>query len=116
MGGALADMLREKHGRDNIIVSDVVKPSDAILKKGPYLYADILDMNSLKRIVADNRIDRIYHMSALLSAVGENNVPLSMRINIEGTHNIYELARQFNLRTFFASTIAAFGPVISHFY
>ena len=30
------------------------------------------------------RIDWLVHFSALLSAVGENNVPLAIRVNIEG--------------------------------
>ena len=32
-----------------------------------------------------HRIDWLVHFSALLSAVGENNVPLAIRVNIEGT-------------------------------
>ena len=40
------------------------------------------------------RIDWIVHFSALLSAVGENNVPLAVRVNIEGLHNVMELAKQ----------------------
>ena len=41
-----------------------------------------------------HRIDWIVHFSALLSAVGENNVPLAVRVNIEGLHNVMELAKQ----------------------
>ena len=40
------------------------------------------------------RIDWIVHFSALLSAVGENNVPLAVRVNIEGLHNVMELSKQ----------------------
>ena len=32
------------------------------------------------------RIDWMVHFSALLSAVGENNVPLAIRVNIEGNN------------------------------
>jgi hypothetical protein len=35
-------------------------------------------------MVVNNRIDWIIHFSALLSAVGEQNVPLAIRVNIEG--------------------------------
>ena len=35
------------------------------------------------------RIDWMVHFSALLSAVGENNVPLAIRVNIEGNNWIY---------------------------
>ena len=52
--------------------------------KGPYIFADILDFKCLQEMVVNNRIDWIIHFSALLSAVGEQNVPLAIRVNIEG--------------------------------
>jgi len=72
---------------------------------GPFLYADILDYNNLREIVVNERIGTIVHFSALLSAVGEQNVPLALKVNIEGLHNVLELAHRFNLRLFIPSTI-----------
>ena len=46
----------------------------------------------------------------MLSAIGEQNVPLAVRVNIEGVHNVIELAKQYKLRIFVPSTIGAFGP------
>lgn len=37
-------------------------------------------------------------------------VCLHFRVNIEGVHNVIELAKQYNLRIFVPSTIGAFGP------
>lgn len=34
----------------------------------------------------------------------------SIRVNIEGVHNVIELAKQYKLRIFVPSTIGAFGP------
>ena len=48
------------------------------------IFADILDFKGLQKIVVDYRIDWLIHFSALLSAVGEQNVPLAVRVNIEG--------------------------------
>lgn len=56
------------------------------------------------------RIDWLIHFSALLSAIGEENVPLAMRVNVEGLHNVMELAKQYRLKIFVPSTIGAFGP------
>ena len=72
---------------------------------GPYLYADILDFKNLQEIIVNNSIDWIVHFSALLSAVGEQNVPLAMRVNIEGLHNVLEIAKQYDLKLFVPSTI-----------
>lgn len=77
---------------------------------GPYLYADILDFKNLQSIVVNERIDWLVHFSAILSAVGEQNVSQALQVNVEGVHNIFELCRRNNLRLFCPSTIGAFGP------
>ncbi|KAJ8687035.1 hypothetical protein QAD02_022829 [Eretmocerus hayati] len=110
LGMECAKLLRKNYGDENVILSDIVKPSDNGLMDGPFLFADILDFKRLQEIVVNYRIDWLVHFSALLSAVGEQNVPLAIRVNIEGLHNVIELARQYNLRIFVPSTIGAFGP------
>ena len=91
-------------------MSDIIKAPDHILKSGPFIYADILDFKNLQEIVVNHRIDWLIHFSALLSSVGEYNVPLAMRVNIDGLHNVLELSNQYKLRLFVPSTIGAFGP------
>lgn len=54
------------------------------LSSGPFIYADILDYKNLREIVVNNRITWLVHYSALLSAVGEANVPLARAVNITG--------------------------------
>jgi len=110
LGTGLASMLRDKYGRDNVILSDIIRPTKAVKEAGPYLFADILDFKCLQEMVVNYRIDWLVHFSALLSAVGEQNVPLAIRVNIEGLHNVMELAKQYRLRLFVPSTIGAFGP------
>lgn len=72
---------------------------------GPFLFADVLDMRSLKEICVNHEIDWLIHFSALLSAVGEANVPLAMQVNIEGLHNVLEVSRMYKLKLFVPSTI-----------
>jgi len=110
LGMGLASLLRGKYGRDNIILSDIIRPNKEIIDDGPFIFADILDFKNLQEIVVTYRIDWLVHFSALLSAVGENNVPLAIRVNIEGLHNVMELSKQYHLRLFVPSTIGAFGP------
>ena len=74
------------------------------------MYADILDFKNLQSIVVNERIDWLVHFSAILSAVGEQNVSQALQVNVEGVHNILELCRRNNLRLFCPSTIGAFGP------
>ncbi len=88
LGSGLAHLLRQKYGQNNVIMSDIRKPSREMAAKGPYLFADVLDFQCLQQIVVNYRIDWLIHFSALLSAVAENNVPLSMKVNIEGIYAI----------------------------
>lgn len=110
LGVGLGRLLRNQYGKDNVIMSDILKTPDEIRNNGLYIYADILDFKNLQEIVVNQRIDWVVHFSALLSAVGESNIPLAIRLNIEGFHNVLELAKQYRLKLFVPSTIGAFGP------
>jgi len=110
LGTGLARELRKLHGEESVILSDIIKPEDEELAKGPFVFADVLDFKCLQEIVVNERIDWLVHFSALLSAVGENNVPLAVRVNIEGLHNVIELSKQYKLKLFVPSSISAFGP------
>lgn len=72
---------------------------------GPFLYSDVLDLHGLRELVVNYEIDWLVHYSALLSAIGEQNVPLAMKVNIEGVHNILDVAKQYKMKVFIPSTI-----------
>lgn len=55
---------------------------------GPFIFSDILDYNNLREIVVNNNISWLVHYSAVLSAVGENNVALAKEVNITGRHSL----------------------------
>jgi nucleoside-diphosphate-sugar epimerase len=46
------------------------------------------------------------------SIAGERDVPLAMKLNIEGTHHILELARKYKCRLFIPSTIGLLFQLI----
>nr|XP_020634479.1 L-threonine 3-dehydrogenase, mitochondrial-like [Pogona vitticeps]XP_020634481.1 L-threonine 3-dehydrogenase, mitochondrial-like [Pogona vitticeps] len=110
LGVGLAKLLRKHFGKNNVILSDIRKPPDLDFYSGPFIYSDILDYKNLREIVVNNRITWLFHYSALLSAVGEANVPLARSVNITGLHNILDIAAEHGLRLFVPSTIGAFGP------
>lgn len=59
----------------------------------PYLYLDVLDASNLEAAVVNYHVDWIIHLSAVLSAVGEQNVPLALRINCQGLQNVLEVSK-----------------------
>ncbi|XP_020009530.1 L-threonine 3-dehydrogenase, mitochondrial-like [Castor canadensis] len=110
LGVGLANLLRKRFGKDNVILSDIKKPPAHVFHGGPFIYADVLDYKHLREIVVNNRVTWLLHYSALLSAVGEANVSLARAVNITGLHNILDVSAEHNLRLFVPSTIGAFGP------
>lgn len=70
---------------------------------------NILDKKAIEEIVVNNNIDTLVHFSALLSAVGEQNVDLALQINCQGVQNVLEVARNYKLKIFIPSTIGVFG-------
>ncbi|CAJ1087057.1 L-threonine 3-dehydrogenase%2C mitochondrial-like isoform X2 [Xyrichtys novacula] len=110
LGVGLAELLRQRFGQNNVILSDIRKPSYHVYHSGPFVFADILDLKNLREIVVNNNISWLVHYSAVLSAVGENNVAVAKDVNITGLHNILDIATEHGLRVFVPSTIGAFGP------
>ncbi|XP_065175543.1 L-threonine 3-dehydrogenase, mitochondrial-like [Sycon ciliatum] len=110
LGRSLASVLRKTHGNDSVVLTDIKKAPSDVLSAGPYSYLDVLDEASLRRTVVEERITTLVHYSALLSVVGESNIPLAMKVNIDSVHSCMQIAQEYNLRLFIPSTIGAFGP------
>jgi len=60
--------------------------------------------------IVDHQITWLVHNASILSAAGELDPLLAMKVNIDGLHNALELARRHRLRILSPSSIAAFGP------
>jgi len=112
IGSELLKLLREKYGDANVLAADIQKIPDAELREsGPFEFCDVTKRDAVESIVRRYGIDTIYHLAAILSASGEKNPHLAWDVNINGTHNILEIARTLRLtRIYIPSSIAVFGP------
>lgn len=111
IGTELSTALAERYGQEKVISSDIKdEVSGSIPEEIPYFRLDVLDFEALRKIVKDNRIEIIFHMAALLSAVAESNPQKAWKVNIEGLYNVLEVAREAGCAVFFPSSIGAFGP------
>ena len=112
IGSELTMALRERYGNDNVLATGhKTKPSPALRDSGPFEFIDVAKRETIERVVKKYNIDTIYHLSAILSAVGEKNPQLAWDVNINGTYNILEVALEHEVvRIFVPSSIAVFGP------
>jgi nucleoside-diphosphate-sugar epimerase len=112
IGSELTMALRKKYGNDNVLATGhKTQPSKQLLESGPFEFINVSKRETIDAMIKKYGIDTIYHMSAILSAVGEKNPQLCWDVNMNGTYNILEASREHNLvRVFVPSSIAAFGP------
>ena len=111
IGSELTAELRKKYGNDNVVAAGHKKKPGKALQDGPFEFIDVTKKESIERVVEKYSIDTVYHMAAILSAVGEKNPALAWDVNMNGLYNILETAREHDMiRVFCPSSIAVFGP------
>ncbi len=111
IGSELTMYLREKFGGDNVVGAGHKKqPSEKLRNSGPFEFIEISDIKQVKEVVEKYGIGTIYHLAAILSAVGEEHPQLAWAVNMNGLYNILEVAREYKCAVFTPSSIGAFGP------
>lgn len=108
IGLELTQELRNIHGNDNVIASDVKAPADS---NGPFETLDVMDKNRLNEIFKKHNVKQVYLLAALLSATAEKNPRFAWDLNMEGLFNVLDAAREGILKkVYWPSSIAVFGP------
>jgi nucleoside-diphosphate-sugar epimerase len=112
IGTELTAALRREHGGDNVLATSrrSTPPPDA-RAPGPFEKLDVTDGAAVEQCLERHGIDTIYHLAAILSAVGEQRPQTAWQVNMGGLYNVLEAARRCGVRrVFWPSSIAAFGP------
>ncbi|MBD3369711.1 NAD-dependent epimerase/dehydratase family protein [Candidatus Fermentibacteria bacterium] len=112
IGSELTMALRERYGADNVVATGrKTEPGPELRESGPFYFIDVTERASLDVVVKKHDIDTVYHMAAILSAVGEKKPLLCWDVNMNGTINVLRAAMDFDMNTvIIPSSIAAFGP------
>lgn len=111
IGSELTMFLREKYGGDNVVAAGHhTKPSEKLKNSGPFEFIAVEKYEDVKEVVAKYDIGTIYHLAAILSAVGEDKPQLCWDVNMNGLYNVLEVARENKCAVHIPSSIAAFGP------
>jgi nucleoside-diphosphate-sugar epimerase len=112
IGSELTVELRRRYGGENVVATGHrTKPNSVLCEGGPFEFIDVARRETLEEVVERYNVDTIYHMAAILSAVGEERPHLAWDVNMNGLYNVLEVARERELvRIFCPSSIAVFGP------
>lgn len=110
IGSELITYMREIYGTDNVVASNIIKMGDErLIESGPFELLDVVDGKKIAEICKKHHINQIIHLAAILSANAEKNPQMAYNINMNGTYNVLEVAREQGISVFQPSSIAAFG-------
>lgn len=110
IGTELTYALRETHGDDKVIASDIREGNEALMNSGPFELLDATDYDAMEEVIAYYEIDEVYLMAAMLSATAEKFPMRAWNLNMNSLFNVLNLARQKKLsKVFWPSSIAVFG-------
>lgn len=111
IGTELTTKLREIHGVDQVIASDINTRNLDLVNAGPFEIIDAKNFNAIKDCCLHHNVKTVYLMAALLSATGEKYPMEAWDLNMNSLFHVLNLAKQKVIdKIFWPSSIAVFGP------
>lgn len=109
IGAWLVPVLRETYGASRVLATDVRQLAPEITGAGPFQVLDATDANALAHAVMRHRADTVFHLAAILSAIGEKDPRLAWHVNMSSLEAVLEVAREQGCAVFTPSSIGVFG-------
>jgi nucleoside-diphosphate-sugar epimerase len=112
IGTELVMNLRNTHGADQVIASDIhAIKGHAVITSGPFELVNVLDKDVLIELFKKHQPTQVYLLAAILSATGEKKPKMAWDLNMTGLLNVLDLAVEYKTaKVFWPSSIAVFGP------
>ncbi len=110
IGSWLLQSLRELYGDSKVLATDVQHLGPEITESGPFQLLDATDAKAVGQAVMRHRADVVYHLAAILSAVGERDPRLAWHVNMASLEAVLDVAREQGCAVFTPSSIGVFGP------
>lgn len=108
IGLELTQELRNSHGQNNVIASDIKAPEHI---DGPFEVLDVMDKQRFAEVINKHKVTQVYLLAALLSATAEKNPRFAWDLNMEGLFNVLDAAKEGVIKkVYWPSSIAVFGP------
>ena len=110
IGSWLLPALRERYGASKVLATDVRHLGPEITESGPFQLLDATDAKAVGQAVMRHDADTVYHLAAILSAVGERDPRLAWHVNMTSLESVLDVAREQKCSVFTPSSIGVFGP------
>ena len=111
IGTELTLKLREIHGDDQVIASDIREGAEELMQSGPFEILNATDESHIKEIVQKYEVKQVYLMAAMLSATAEKAPMKAWDLNMDSLFHVLNLAKEGTInKIFWPSSIAVFGP------
>ena len=111
IGTELVLKLRQVHGNENIVASDIRVGNYEVMKSGVFEILDATKKDDIIKIIKKHNIKQVYLMVAMLSAIAEKNPKKAWDLNMSTLFNVLDLAKDKIIdKVFWPSSIAIFGP------
>jgi nucleoside-diphosphate-sugar epimerase len=110
IGSWLVPRLRELYGSSNVLSTDVRHLGPEVTEAGPFQVLDATDARAVGQTVMRHEADTVYHLAAILSAIGERDPRLAWHVNMSSLEAVLEVAREQGCAVFTPSSIGVFGP------
>ncbi|TBW27908.1 NAD-dependent epimerase/dehydratase family protein [Gramella sp. KN1008] len=111
IGTELTLKLRELHGNEAVVASDIREGAEELMQSGPFEILNATDEQHIREIVDRYDIKQVYLMAAMLSATAEKAPMKAWDLNMDSLFHILNLAKEGKIdKIFWPSSIAVFGP------
>jgi len=111
IGSELTQLLRGRYGPENVVTADIKGQDFSQPDAGHHERVDVTVKGDIARVVREYHVTTVYHLAAVLSAIGENDPQLAWSVNIQGLKNVLDVSRETGVaKVFWPSSIAVFGP------
>ena len=110
IGTELTGYLRKEYGDKNVIASDIrATLHDDLMEGGPFIRMDAMDSRQVYQVIQKEKVQQVYFLAAILSAVCEKNPEMAWDINMGTMNSVLRVANEFKFKMFVPSSIGAFG-------
>ena len=110
LGSELTAALADKFGGATIIATDINENAKDKFDYCTFEVLDVLDNNRLVELIDKYEVSEVYHLAAILSAVGEKNPLFTWKLNMDSLLNVLEIGKAGKIeKIYWPSSIAVFG-------